>query len=128
MTGAGEVVGAKIVRRQMAGGRTFAEILHNGIGSIFDFRFHLETGSEAVINGDSVAIDPLFRQRLQYEAAKAVVADAADPADLQTQARQAGGDVQLSAGDTFHKMLHLGQIAGFGGDKHGHSFADGDDI
>jgi hypothetical protein len=65
---------------------------------------------------------------LQYEAAKAVVADAADPADLQTQARQAGGDVQLGAGDAFHKMLHLGQIAGFGGDKHGHGFADGDDI
>ena len=72
MAGAGEVVGAKIVRRQMAGGRAFAEILHNGIGSIFDFRFHLETGSEAVVDGDSVAIDPLFRQRLQYEAAKAV--------------------------------------------------------
>jgi hypothetical protein len=44
----------------MAGGRTFAEILHNGIGSIFDFRFHLETGSEAVVNGDSAAIDPSF--------------------------------------------------------------------
>lgn len=67
-------------------------------------------------------------KRLQYEAAKAVVADAAHPADFQTQARQAGGDVQLGAGDTFHEMLHLGQIPGFGGDKHGHSFADGDDI
>lgn len=41
---------------------------------------------------------------------------------------KAGGDVQLGAGDTFHEMLHLGQIPGFGGDKHGHSFADGDDI
>ena len=128
MAGAGEVVGAKIVRRKMAGCGSFAEILHNGIGSIVDFRFHLETGSEAVVDGHSVAIDPLFRQRLQYEAAKAVVADAAHPADFQTQARQAGGDVQLGAGDTFHEMLHLGQIPGFGGDKHGHSFADGDDI
>jgi hypothetical protein len=62
-------VGAKIVRRQMAGGRAFAEILHNGIGSIFDFRFQLKAGSEAAI-GDAAGIDPLFRQRLRTKRPK----------------------------------------------------------
>ena len=41
MAGAGEVVGAKIVRRKMAGCGSFAEILHNGIGSISVSYTHL---------------------------------------------------------------------------------------
>jgi hypothetical protein len=70
----------------MAGGRSFAEILHDGIGSIFDFRFQLKAGSEASVEGDACGINPLFFQRIENEMAKAVVADAADPADVQAQA------------------------------------------
>ena len=60
--------------------------------------------------------------------AKAVITHAADPADIQTQARQAGRDVQLSPRHAFDKVLHRTQVARFGGDKHRHGFADSDHI
>ena len=60
--------------------------------------------------------------------AKAVIAHAADPADVQAQTRQAGCDVQLCARHAFDKVLYRAQLARFGGDKHRHGFANRDDI
>ena len=128
MASAGEIFGAKVLGRQMAGGRTLAEILHNGIGSIFDFRFHLEAGCIAAVFADAARINPFFGQRMKHKTAAPVFTHAAHPADFQPQTSQAGGDIQLCAGYAFHKVFYCGQIAGFRRDKHRHRFSDGDDI
>ncbi len=59
---------------------------------------------------------------------KAVISHAAYPADIQPQPRKAGRDIQLGACHTFNEVLHGAQLARFGGDKHRHGLADGDDI
>ena len=59
---------------------------------------------------------------------KAIVADAAHPAHLQAETRQAGRDVQLCASHAFDEMLYRAQLAGFGSDKHRHGLADRYDI
>ena len=65
---------------------------------------------------------------MKHKTAEAVFAYAANPADFQPQASQAGGDIQLCAGYPFHKVFYFGQVAGFRRDKHRHRLSDGDDI
>ena len=128
MTCGGKVIGVVIRDRKVACSRAFAEILHDGIGSIFDLGFKLKAGREASVEGDPCSINPLFFQRIENEMAKAVIPHAADPAHVQAETRQAGRDVEFSACDAFDKVLHRTQLARFGGDKHGHGLADRDDI
>ena len=78
-----KIVGVVIRHGEMACGRSFTEIFHDGIGSIFDFRFKLKTGGEASVEGDASGINPLFFQRIENEMTKAVIPHAADPADVQ---------------------------------------------
>ena len=118
----------EILYRQVAGCRAFTEILHNGIGSIGHFRFKLKARWITAIQCHACGLDPLFFQGVEHKLAEAVIADAAHPAHLQAETRQAGGDVEFCTGDALHKLIDGAKFAGFRGDKHGHGFADGDDI
>ena len=67
-------------------------------------------------------------QLLQGEAAKRVVADAADPADVHAQTGRADRHVQFGAGDAFGEGFHLRQIAGLRRHEHRHGFTQRDHI
>ena len=112
----------------MAGRRAFTEIFHNGIGSIFGFRFQLETGRVAVINGYGAGIDAFTLQTFKNVAAMRVVANAANPAHAETEPGQACRHVQFRPRDALNKVLDVFQRTGFGGHEHGHGLADSDDI
>ncbi|MOA01412.1 hypothetical protein D3C78_1208200 [compost metagenome] len=90
----------------MTGRRSFTEILHDGIGSIFNFGFQLETCGETAVKRDTRRVDPLFFKRIYDKLTEAVVAYAADPADVHTQSCQSGRNVELCACHAFDKVLN----------------------
>jgi hypothetical protein len=89
----------------MACGRAFAEILHDGIGSIFDFRFQLKAGSEASVEGDAAASIPSFFSESRTKWPKLSSPTRLTQPTFRPR-RQAGRDVQLRARDAFHKVLY----------------------
>ena len=128
MARAGEIVLVIVLNAEVAGGGPFAEILHNGIGSIFDLRFKLKAGSVTPVLGNSLRIYPFFFQRLNDKTTKTVVAYAAHPADLQAQTSKTGRHVEFSACNALDKLLYIRQFAGLRGDKHRHRFTNSDRI
>lgn len=123
-----KIVAVKISYGKVAGGGAFAKILHDRIGAVFHLRLQLKAGRVTLIRQHALMIDALFFQLLVDEAAKSVIAYAADPAHFQTEPREADSDIQFRSGDAFDKGVDRGQIAGFGGDEHRHRFADSDHI
>ena len=128
MARAGEVGFVIILNAEVAGSGTFAEVFHNGIGSIFDLRFKLKASSVTPVLGDSLRINPFFFQRLNDKTAKTVVAYTAYPTDLQAQPGKTGRHIEFSASNALDKLLHIRQFAGLRGDKHRHRFTNSDHI
>ncbi|MNE87123.1 hypothetical protein D3C81_1132840 [compost metagenome] len=112
----------------MTGRRTFAEILHLGIGTIRGFRFDLKTGRIIAVYRYLLGVNAFFFQLLQGEAAETVIADAADPADVQAQTCQTDRHVQFGTGNALGEDFHFRHIAGLACHEHGHGFTQGDDV
>ena len=73
-------------------------------------------------------VDAFGRQHVEHVAPERIVADAAHPAHLEAEPRQADRDVQVRARDALRELADLREIAGFGGHEHRHGFAVGDDV
>ncbi|MNN14721.1 hypothetical protein D3C81_1277990 [compost metagenome] len=114
--------------RQPAGGGTLAEVFDQRIGAVLGLFLEQETAGLAGDGDDAAAIDALGLHAGADEAAERVVAHAAQPADFQTQARQADGDIRLGAGQAARKVRHGRQVARLLGNEHRHRFAIGNNV
>ncbi|MNO91078.1 hypothetical protein D3C76_826180 [compost metagenome] len=111
-------------RRQPAGRRATAEVLHRRVAAVIAAGLELEAGGVAGIHLDAGAVQAFAAQAVEHEAAQRIVAHPAQPADLEAQPRQADGHVAVGAGDALAELADTGQVAGLLGDEHGHGLAE----
>ena len=125
---AGHVVGGVIVERQMARRRPLAKIFDRGIAAVVVLRLQLEASRIAIVERDAAGVDAFGRQHVEHVAPERIAADAAHPAHLETEPRQADRDVQVGTGHALRELADFREIAGFGGHEHRHGFTVGHDI
>ncbi|MNL01758.1 hypothetical protein D3C87_1222410 [compost metagenome] len=123
-----EQVGHDRMRRQVTGRRATAKVLDDRIAAIVGARLELETGGVRGVDVDVAAIQAFLFQAVDHESAQGIGADAAQPCHVETQARQADGDVAVGAGNAFVERVDAGQVAGLLGNEHRHGFAEREDI
>ena len=112
----------------MTGRRPTAEILDHRIAAIVGARLELKTGGVRGVDGDVAAIQAFFFQGVDDKPAQRISADPAQPGDVETQPRQANGDIAVGPGNAFVEVADVGQIAVLLGDEHRHGFAERQDI
>ncbi|MNS75567.1 hypothetical protein D3C72_1090900 [compost metagenome] len=121
-------IGRNRLRRQMTGRRTASEILDLRVAAIVIARFELETGRVLFVDVDVTAIQTLLDQGFDHKAPERIVADPAQPRDVETQARQPDRDIAVGPGDALVKVFDCRQITGLLGDQHRHGFAERENI
>ncbi|MNK97104.1 hypothetical protein D3C87_1174200 [compost metagenome] len=116
------------VRRQVTGRRTTAEVLDHRVAAIVGARLELKPGGVRGVDVDVAAIQAFFLQCVNHKPTQRIGADAAQPCHVETQTRQANGDVAVGAGNAFVEGVDAGQVAGLLGDEHRHGLAEREDI
>src|SRR5436190_22099356 len=116
MTRRSKIRAVEVVDRQVARRRALTEILGSRVGAALGLQLELDSRWMQLVDAHVAAVDAFGGHRVENEPPERVVADAAHPANAQTEPRESDRDVRFSARLATRKTTDSSEVARLVGD------------